>query len=146
MMERVLANINDCRPARLRLALTPQRLDLSVLVALMLGVLNPLFCVLHCSIIDAVAHQYAHSGSMRFVCHLSSEAHTSTAEGEQVPVQHSTTPRAVYDGVLMLLALCATFALLTTRLTPPDRQRWNGESPAPPLPPPKSWHLLPACV
>lgn len=127
-----------------RLAPTPQRLGLSVLAALMLGVLNPLFCVLHCAMIDAMAHRYAPSERAIFVCHLSGASHTSTTEQEHIPVQHSTAPRAVYDGVLMLLTLCATFALLATRLTPPARQCWNGESPTPLLPPPKSCHLLPA--
>lgn len=143
MMERALATINHCRLAHLPPALTPRRLGLSVLAALLLGVLNPLFCVLHCSVIDTVAHQYAPPASVRFVCHLSSEPHASTPGQEHVPGQHSTGPRAVHDGVLMLLVLCSTFVLLAARLTLPDKRRWNGESPAPPLPPPKAWHLLP---
>ncbi|MFQ3683055.1 hypothetical protein [Roseiflexus sp.] len=138
-MERTLPNgTRDCRSAYLQLASMAQRLGLSTLAAFIVGVVNPLFCVLHCSIIDATAHQYTLSGSVRFVCHLSSISHASTAEQEHVPGQHSTAPRAVYDGVLMLLALCAIFVLFTTRLALPDGLCWNSQSPAPPLPPPKS--------
>ncbi|ABU57077.1 hypothetical protein [Roseiflexus castenholzii] len=140
-MERTLANINDRRPAR-RASILRQRF-VSALAALLLGILNPLFCVLHCSLIDAEAHRYAPVGSMRFVCHLSNASHASAADQGHAPVQHSTAPRAVYDVVLMLLAMGVMFVPLTARLTPPARQRRNRESPAPPLPPPKLWHLLP---
>ncbi len=144
-MERAPANnARDWRPAYLQLASMAQRLGLSALAAFIVGVVNPLFCVLHCSIIDATAHQHTLSGSVRFVCHLSGISHASTAEQEHVPEQHSPAPRAVYDGVLMLLALCTIFVLLSTRLALPDRLRWNSQSPAPPLPPPKSWLPLPA--
>ncbi len=146
-MKCALANITrDHRPTHLQPDSTSHCLGLSVLAALVLGVLNPLFCVLHCSMIDTVMHRHAPSGSVRFVCHLSGISHAATAEQAHIPGQHSTAPRAVYDGVLMLLAMCIAFVILIARLTPTDRWRWNGESPAPPLPPPKLRHLLPVQV
>jgi len=119
-----------------------QRASLPVMMALLLGMFNPLFCIVHCAVTNTTAHQRASFGSIRFVCHLSDASHSSATDQGRLPDQNPAMPRAVYDGVLILLALCSALLLLTTRLSPPGRRRWQGESLAPPFPPPKSWRLL----
>lgn len=121
-----------------------QRAGLPLVMALLLGMVNPLFCVVHCAVTDALAHQDASPGSARFVCHLIGGSPSSAADQGHIPDQDPAAPRAVYDGVLILTVVCVALLLITARLTLFVGQRWCNESLAPPLPPPKSWRLLPA--
>lgn len=120
-----------------------RRAGLAVAMALLLGMFNPLFCIVHCAVIDALSREHTSFGRARFVCSLIGASHSSADEGH-IPDQNPATPRAVYDGVLTLLILCTTLLLIAARLMPPPRQRWCSESLAPPPPPPKSWRPLPA--
>lgn len=121
-----------------------RRAGLPVAMALLLGMLNPLFCVVHCAVTDAAARQDTSVGSAQFVCHLIGAFPSSAADQGRFPDQNPAAPRAVYDGVLIVAVLCMALLLVTARLTPSARPRWRGEATAPPLPPPKPLPFLPA--
>lgn len=121
-----------------------RRASLPVAMALIVGMFNPLFCVVHCAVTDAAARQETPPGSARFVCHLIGGSPSSAADQGHIPDQKPSTPRAVYESVLIVTILCTALLLFTARLTPSARPRWRGEATAPPPPPPKPSPLLPA--
>jgi hypothetical protein len=118
-----------------------------VLLALLLGVLNPALCVLHCALLHPAApatlaaapghahHGHAHhghanatpaSGSSMGLCTLAGHA-------EHAPL----TPRASYEGTPVALGLALLILVLVAQtLAPPSHPRL-AQRPQPLTPPPQ---------
>jgi hypothetical protein len=115
------------------------------IMALMLGVLNPALCMLHCALTEDQTYHQALSGAVRFVCHLhgASDTHPNAQTG--MHDRQTMMPRAFYEGVVTLLVLIVALVLIS--LLPPHIQLHRyGDAPQPPIPPPKSLHLCPSCA
>lgn len=146
MMEQASASVFGSiatRSGRLvlaKLVFAVRHAHLSLLTVLIVAVFNPLFCVVHCTVLDTLSEWRTPPGSVRFVCHLTEASHASSRERGPVPDFHLPTPRAVYDGVLALIAFYVVL-LLATHITPFVLLRRRGELPPPPPPPPKPVYL-----
>jgi hypothetical protein len=102
----------------------------ALLVVLVLAVLSPLSCLVHCAVLDARQHTY---GVAFFLCD----------HGDLVPQAQPTdlpaplSPRAVYE--LVLLALMTLLLVRTTQqLLRPAPVLFHPWQSPPPTPPPRS--------
>ena len=100
---------------------TPLLSGLVYMVVLTLAILNPLACLIHCSILDMRGqHEFAHvaqSGASKYFCDMSFETAASqlsnTEPGIQLPTPAPTSmPRAVYEAVLLNVLLIMPLWLL----------------------------------
>jgi len=148
-MERVTAQAQGLISARLRNPVRTEsapaliRIFFSAMMALMLGVLNPALCMLHCAITENQTYRQAPFGVVRFVCHLhkASDTHPNAQTG--MHDRQTMMPRAFYEGVVTLLVLIVALVLIA--LLPPHIQLHRyGDAPQPPIPPPKSRHHCPS--
>jgi len=115
------------------------------MMALMLGILNPALCVLHCTISEDQTYRQAKPGAVRFVCHLHGAAASQPDAQTGMHDRQTTMPRAFYEGAITLLVLIVALVLIS--LLPPHIQLHRyGDAPQPPIPPPKSLHLCPSCA
>lgn len=132
-------------PVRMQSLPTLLRICCSAMMALVLGVLNPALCILHCTITEDQTYRQAPSGTVRFVCHLhgAADAHPDNQTGmhDRQPMM----PRAVYEGVITWLMLVVALMLISA-LLPHLRPHRYGDTPQPPVPPPKLLHHSPSCA
>jgi|GEM_PF-2200042 len=150
-MERVTAQAQSLISARPRSPVRTEsapaliRIFFSAMMALMLGILNPALCVLHCTISEDQTYRQAKPGAVRFVCHLHGAAATQPDAQTGMHDRQTTMPRAFYEGVVTLPVLIVALVLIS--LLPPHIQLHRyGDAPQPPIPPPKSLHLCPSCA
>lgn len=107
----------------------------AVLVALVLGLLSPLSCVIHCAVVE-----WARSTpeAARFLCgeHARQAPLALTTPPADEPAPGAPTPRALYELVLSAVALPA-LALLATTLALRGTRRSSPPARTPPTPPPR---------
>ena len=118
----------------------------SVLLVCIIALLNPLLCLIHCTILFVPDYGFAHA-PVRFVCELHLEEATPqhvspTLDTPSTPLQ--PMPRAVYESAMTvsvgLLTLVLTGRLHRSRLCSPDCITSQ-----PPAPPPKAHCTAPTC-
>lgn len=112
----------------------PLHSSIIVLLAVTLGLLNPLLCIAHCAV---VARQPApRSAASRFVCHLGivSQAPADTGTIGASPA----SPRAFYEGALALSSIVIVLLPLML-LKAADDAVHSSDVPPPPAPPPKRY-------
>jgi len=113
----------------------PLHTSIIVLLAVTLGFLNPLICIVHCAV---VAQPPApHRAANRFVCHLGVVLQAPTDPGTIGTLP--AAPRAFYEGTLALSSL--VIVLLPLMLLKAAACIIHGRDvPPPPAPPPKQDH------
>lgn len=99
----------------------------ALLVALELGLLSPLSCVVHCFIQQLIAE---HAPASFFLC---GEHHHAAGHAPASPLM----PRALYEIVSLAALLLTLVSLLVAVLTIPRARRLVPQTLAPPTPPPR---------
>lgn len=123
----------------------PLRILFPAIIALILGILNPALCILHCTISEDQTYRQVSPGTVHFVCHLYGAAATQPDVQTDMHDQQTTMPRAFYEGVITPLVLIIALALIS--LLPLHTQlHCYGDAPQPPIPPPKSLHHCLSCA
>ncbi len=111
---------------------------MALLLFCTIAVLNPLLCVLHCSIVYQRDASFANA-PLRFICdlHIAYSDAEPVATSLQLPVIPTPSiPVAVYEGYLMLAFLMAVLAI-AHRLVQTEEACTYSLSLPPPTPPPK---------
>lgn len=132
-------------PVRMQSLPALLRICCSAMMALMLGVLNPALCILHCTIIGDQTYRHAPSGAVRFVCHLHGAVDVHPDNQTGMHDRQPKMPRAVYEGVITLLMPVVALMLISA-LLPHIQPHRHGNAPQPPVPPPKSLYHSPSCA
>lgn len=103
----------------------------ALFLAVLLAVLNPLLCVVHCQLHAAAALQQARA---LFICMHPDDRPAAPDTDSPVPLP---LPRAAYEGVLTLMMLGGAIIVLPRRIFPRALLCRSQTCRRPPLPPPR---------
>jgi hypothetical protein len=126
-------------------------------VVVMLILLNPLACLIHCAVMDRLVHSHDTAAAVAyFLCDMHVDPLSNMAGGvlrDDRPVyqtfassgtiassdlEQTVTPRAVYEGIRLLSPILLLTLLFFRTLGLPALHRLPRRSDTPPLPPPRA--------